>query len=330
MKKILWLSENSSKGKTPRDFVNMRTEFAWFVASDGTHEHIGELPKIGDNSFDIAIIILPKRQELLQQMSTYMGFDLVGQMRRVAKKIGWMQEGSVTYFQDYQVGLQVWWFSVLNEMDFVMVHNEKDVKYIQGLVVDKPVFVNRALMIEDSIKNIQRPENPAGTIIGGNFVGWYGGFDSYITALEYGETITAPSMGRMPQDEGSVNGLEHLPYMSWVEWMNKLAEFKYAVHLMPTQAAGTFALNCAFLGIPCIGYKGLDTQGICFPATTVDMLDLSDARKTARTFVKSGDDDYRWMSNASKNNYQTNFSEEVWKTRFFNFIETIYSKESII
>jgi hypothetical protein len=41
---------------------------------------------------------------------------------------------------------------------------------------------------------------------------------------------------------------------------SKLNEFKYGIHLMRTEAAGTFAIICAFLGIPWGGYEGLDTQ----------------------------------------------------------------------
>ena len=43
---------------------------------------------------------------------------------------------------------------------------------------------------------------------------------------------------------------------------------------MRTHAAGTFAMNCGFHGIPCVGYNGLDTQEILHPPTTVDIGDL--------------------------------------------------------
>ena len=60
-----------------------------------------------------------------------------------------------------------------------------------------------------------------------------------------------------------------------------LSRFKYAVHLMPTHAAGTFSLNCAYYGIPCIGYEGLDTQELCFPHLTVKMGNLNKAKQLA-------------------------------------------------
>ena len=49
--------------------------------------------------------------------------------------------------------------------------------------------------------------------------------------------------------------------------------------MMRTHAAGTFALNCSYLGIPCIGYEGLDTQKILHPELTVKDGDLKTARK---------------------------------------------------
>ena len=33
-------------------------------------------------------------------------------------------------------------------------------------------------------------------------------------------------------------------------------------------------MNCGFHGIPCIGYKGLDTQQILHPNTTIEVGDI--------------------------------------------------------
>ena len=41
--KILWLSENGFEGKVPREFEQMRTDFAWFVVGDGYHSNIGNI-----------------------------------------------------------------------------------------------------------------------------------------------------------------------------------------------------------------------------------------------------------------------------------------------
>src|SRR5690606_14707661 len=51
-----------------------------------------------------------------------------------------------------------------------------------------------------------------------------------------------------------------LPWCTWREWIKQLNKFKLGINLMPTRAAGTFSMNCAMLGIPCIGFNDLDTQ----------------------------------------------------------------------
>jgi hypothetical protein len=162
-------------------------------------------------------------------------------------------------------------------------------------------------------------------MIGGNFVGWYGGFDSYMVALEFKTDIVAPSMGRMKEDEAQVEGLKHIPYKTWQEWMIALSEYKYAVHLMPTAAAGTFALNCAYLGIPCIGNEEIDTQHWCHEYLSIDVHDLGNAKDMARK-LKDDKEFYDFCSNESQRIYKEVFSEENWKKNFFNFLEqTVFS-----
>ena len=47
---------------------------------------------------------------------------------------------------------------------------------------------------------------------------------------------------------------------------------------LPIDGTYTDSLNCAYHGIPCIGYKGLDTQELCFPKLSVDIGDLEKAK----------------------------------------------------
>ena len=273
---IAFFSESNFDGKIPRDFKNMRTEYAWYVALNATHHWVGNLPSMEDNMYDLGIIILPKKN-----ISQLMQVDLIKQMRKVCKKIGYMQEGPSWYFQDYPMDQQIWFYNILMEVDVIFGHNQADVDYFKGLTEKKHIYQNKSLMITDSIEpHIVNPDARDGVIIGGNMVRWYGGFDSYMVAQEFGESIYAPSMGRKIKREEEMD-ITHLPYMNHIDWMNNLSRFKYAVHLMPTQAAGTFALNCAYHGIPCIGYKGLDTQTNCHPQLNVSMGDLEKARKLA-------------------------------------------------
>ena len=160
-------------------------------------------------------------------------------------------------------------------------------------------------MIEDAVGDLKDVDRD-GVIVGGNFVNWYGGFDSYIVASGEFDKVYAPSMGRRQPGEEQL--LTHLPYMSWKEWIHKLNEFKYAIHLMRTHAAGTFALNCAYLGIPCIGYKGLDTQELLHPSLTIEVGDLLAARDLIRK-LKEDDTFYSKCAKESLTNYYKEYHE---------------------
>jgi hypothetical protein len=80
---------------------------------------------------------------------------------------------------------------------------------------------------------------------------------------------------------------------------------------MRTHAAGTFALNCAYLGIPCIGYKGLDTQQTLHPQLSVEIGDVELANSLS---VKLRDDNefYNYCSQTAKDNYKIFYAENVW------------------
>ncbi|MBC8428099.1 MAG: hypothetical protein H8D94_01360 [Candidatus Pelagibacter sp.] len=307
MNNIAFFSESNFDGKIPRDFDNMRTEYAWYVGLDAAHHSLANLSSMKDSMYDLGIIIIPKTK--IEQL---MQFPLIEQMRRTCKKIGTMQEGPHWYFQDYPLHQQIWFYNTLMEMDVIFAHNQIDVDYYKGLTGKENVFQNKSLMIEDKITpHIVNSDARDGVIIGGNMVRWYGGFDSYIVAQEFGEDIFAPSMGRKIENEEQMEGLTHLDYMNWLSWINNLSRFKYGVHLMTTHAAGTFALNCAYHGIPCIGYRGLDTQEICFPHLSVEIGDLKKAKHLAER-LKTDDDFYNDCSKISKTRYNECFSEKEY------------------
>ena len=237
-------------------------------------------------------------------------------LRQHCDQVAVMQEGPHWYYQDYTLDKQIWYYNTLRAADIIFTHNRSDKDYYEGLTGHSDVRVLQSLMIEEAIGEVQEVDRE-GIIIGGNFVNWYGGFDSYIVASQEFDKIYAPSMGRRQPGEEQL--LTHLPYMTWKEWIHKLNEFKYAIHLMRTHAAGTFALNCAYLGIPCIGYKGLDTQETCHPYTTINVGDLSEARKIIRK-LKEDDEFYTQCSNTAKLTYKEFYNENkfntTWKKQF--------------
>ncbi len=285
--KIAFFTEGGYQGKVPRNHPNMRTELAWMCALNADHWNINQPP---NQQYDLGIVIIPKKNPQ---------FDL-NKLKQYCNKITVMQEGPNWYWQDYPLNQQIWYFNTIQEADFMFVHNESDKKYYEGLT-GKECKILPSLMIEDSVTNLPQIERK-NTIIGGNFCSWYGGFDSYITAQEAECPIYIPSMGRKIDGEENMPELNHLPYMNWVEWIKTLNTFKYGVHMMRTHAAGTFALNCAYLGIPCIGYEGLDTQEKCHPNLTVKLGDLASAKEKL-ILLKTDKDFYNECTFSAKENY---------------------------
>ena len=253
-------------GKVARTHTNMRTEFAWMVAMDADHYNLKQVP---EQEYDLGIVINSKVNPSQVDVKS---------LKTKCKQVGIMQEGPFWYFQDYLLANQIHYFNNLTAADIIFVHNEVDREYFKGLTNHPDVRVLRSLMIEDPIGKITPAEERTGVMIGGNFKSWYGGFDSFILAKSITDEIYSPRMGRREEGEEQL-GITQLPYLQWNEWITELSKRKIGIHMMRTHAAGTFALNCAYLGIPCIGYEGLDTQRILHPELTVKDGDLVTARK---------------------------------------------------
>ena len=297
--KIAWFTEGGWQGKVTLDNPNMRNDVSTKYILGAEHYPIFQIPQVlqhfGDNYFDFGIVTLPKTNT--EQL---MKFDMMGDLKKLCKRTISMQEGPHWLFQDYTMEQQIWWYNALTEFDMLFAHNLKDVSYYKGLV-NKPVHKMPTLMLTERLGIQPRSEWSDAVIIGGNMVRWYGGFDSYMVAQEFDMPIVAPSMGRKIDREDEMD-IQHLPYMSWVEWMNNLSQYHVGVHLMPTHAAGTFALNCAFHGIPCIGYVGLDTQEELHPHLTVYDGDMEQAKKYARE-LKEDEEFYEECSKVSREYY---------------------------
>lgn len=318
--KIAFVSELNFNGKVNRNHENMRTEYSWICALNADHYSINNVINEQNNisNYDLIIVILPKKLELIDCNR------LKQSIKNLGKKITVMQEGPCWYYQDYDYVNQVNYINFLSDVDFLLVHNKSDIKYFSGMF-NKPIFNLKSLLIEDLIKNII-PENQGHPIIGGNFCSWYGGIDSYFVAQTFKKLIYLPSMGRKIKNEEYFPNIQHLPYMSWYDWMKTLSKFNVGIHLMRTHAAGTFALNCAYFGIPCIGYKGLDTQETLFPDLSVEVGDLQSAKSVALK-LENDKEFYKFVSNKSKKLYKENYNEESWIKEWNVIYNNVFKNE---
>tara|TARA_R100000995_G_scaffold73861_1_gene42736 strand:+ start:435 stop:1361 length:927 start_codon:yes stop_codon:yes gene_type:complete len=303
--KIGFFTEGGFEGKITLDNINIRTDAAWMYLTDATHHPFPRLQDLPDKLYDVGVMILPKkRRELLD-------YPLLKQYRRVCKKVTVMQESYYNYWQDSSIDEQIWYFNFITEMDMIFCHNDIDLDYYHGLTNVRTELMP-TVMITDGI--VRRNEWGEGTIIGGNWVKDYGGFDSYQVALELGNPITAITTGRMKSEESQM--LNHIPWVMWREWIDILSQFNVGVQL-GTAAAGQFQLNTSFHGIPCIGYSNLNTQRILHPLTTVELGDINKAKDIARKL--KNDKFYNRCVETTQKRYEKYYSEEV----FLNHVSRI-------
>ena len=321
--KIAFLTEMKFDGKVPANHLNMRTEFAWMHALDADHFNIhmfGSHKRL--TGYDHVFIIFPKGKTFLNSEGSTLidGLNPISELvqqpivERIKEKgnakVHYVQEGPHWWWNDYSVNDQIHFYNFLQSCDSIFTHNEYDVNYYKGLFPTKQIQPIGTLMIDTLIKDIQ-PTKEDKAIIGGNFARWYGGFESYMIAGNFEVPIWAQTSHATRENEDSMDNLNHLPRMMWCEWMAELSTFKYGVHMMPTVAAGTFALNCAYFGIPCIGNANVDTQMLCHPLLSVDVADIDEARRLA---IQLRDDKefYNYCSKEAKANYEDFFGIEVW------------------
>tara|TARA_B100001094_G_scaffold256799_1_gene256121 strand:- start:3665 stop:4615 length:951 start_codon:yes stop_codon:yes gene_type:complete len=315
--KIGVFTEGNYQGKVPRDYENIRTDMAWWCTLDATHHYWPNIQRLKNDLYDFGIIIIPKKNKKYLR-----NFPLVEQMKRVCKKIAVMQESTYYYWQDGEIEDQIWYYNTLMEMDIILCHNDIDKKYYNG-ITDKRCEIMPTLMITDFVKTSTEKNESA--MLGGNFVSIYRGFDDYIVAKSIVNDINAPTTGRMKKSETDLD-INHLDWVLWREWMYELSKNKYAVHL-GEPGAGTFNLNCSYLGIPCIGHDTFDTQRICHPFTTVKVGEIKKAREIAIK-LKNDKEFYEHCSITTKELYEKNYSESIFKEKMLKLIKEVVNENN--
>ena len=317
--KTAFITEMGFRGKVPSTHPNMRVEFAWMHAMDADHIPIHEMAAV--KGYDKVFIIFPKGKTFLSAegsklidgqnpVSGLLQSNIVTILKESNTKVYYVQEGPTWWFNDYEILDQLNFYNLLSQVDGIYAHNDYDCKFYKGLFPSKPVKSIPTLLIEDLIKDIT-PQPEEKVIIGGNFARWYGGFQSYVVADELGAEKWGQSSHAKRNYEDQIEDLNHLPRLTWVDWMKQLSTFKYAIHLMPTVAAGTFSLNCAYFGIPCIGNEKVDTQRICHPLLSVDVENIEAARQLAIKLKNPSF--YKECSEIAKRNYREFYDIEQWK-----------------
>ena len=300
-KSVVFFSESQIRGKVDRTFPNARNDIAWSIMMDADWCPYGVVPQ---KKYELGIVTIPKTKPNIN-------FEI---LKQYCDKIAVMQEGPHWYFQDYSVEQQFQFIENLRSADWVYCHNESDKPYYVGLGC-KDVRVMRTLMLPEGLDSQRYSSDKEGILLGGNFKSWYSGLDSYLIAHAVNQPITNVSMGRKQEQEDMIPDIKYLPYMTWREWIDECGKYKVGIHMMRTHAAGTFSLNLAYHGTPCLGYKGLDTQELLHPQTTVEVGDIFGAQKILKKLYEDKFF-YHECSEQSNELYNKYFEEEQWLKHF--------------
>lgn len=240
--------------------------------------------------------------------------DIINHLKQKFTKVYIYQDGEVGWWNQVDVKLQIWWYNQLQQADGILAPNSTDVNFYKGLFPNSDIRVLRSVMTDEGLDKTQFKPKSNKVIINGPLTAEYNGFSQIITAHNSGMKIDIPPMGqsRMPKDSWDMAanlGVNYLPYMSWIDWMYNLSQYKIGYMLVPAMASGSFALNCAYLGIPCIGNKNADTQRLLFPDLSIDVYDNKSAVELTRKLVDDLDF-YKKVSTKAREIYSKEFTKE--------------------
>lgn len=299
--KVAFITEGNLSKNTPRNYPNLRTDQAWMVALNADHYNIKNLPK---EEYDVAVVIVPKERN--REMLAQAEYPLVQKVLSFAEKVYVMQESTHWDWQDESVTSMVWYYQQLCAADAVLCHNDIDVPYFTG-ITGKQAKVLPTLMLTDTVRVAEEKEDRV--FVAGNWHTTYRGFDAWVVGSCFELPMSGFKSGKFKRGE-EMTGVEYLPWLPWSDFMYELSKCKYGVQTYQA-SAGQFPLNCAYLGIPCIGYGDINTQRDLFPDLSVERGDVLQARVLVDK-IKNDKVFYKEVSDKAKQLYQELYSEEAF------------------
>ena len=310
--KIAFFSEGGYSGKVSRG-TPMRTDQAWICALNATHYCIFKLDEV-NTKYNIGVVIIPKEKN--REHLAKNNYPLIKNIKQYCDKVIIMQEGCHWDWMEDPVDTMVWFYNQLLKADLLLCHNDADVQYYQG-ITDIKSFVLPTLMIEDIVKTAPQEDR---VFVAGNWHLTYRGFDAWVISNEFDMPKYGFKAGKYKEGE-DINGINYLPWMQWDQFMLELSKCKYGIQTYQS-SAGQFPLNCAYLGIPCIGYNDVNTQRDLFPSLSVDRGDIVAARRLANQ-LQNDKEWYREIVKIAKFNYNQWYKEDKFLENWNKIIKEL-------
>ena len=325
--KVGFFTEAGYQGKVDRN-IPMRTDQAWVCALNATHHPIPDIIVNGCvEQYDIGIVIIPKttggntgasKNPFDRDNLTKQNYPLIQTIKTICDKVFVMQESTHWDWQEDSVETMVWYYNQFVEAHGILCHNDIDIPYFEG-ITNNPCYILPTLMVDDFIKRSDVKEDKV--FVAGNWHTTYRGFDAWVIGQEFELPMYGFKSGKFQPNE-EINGINYLPWMNWFQFMNELSKCKYGVQCYQA-SAGQFPLNCAFLGVPCIGYNDINTQRDLFPDLSVNRGDIKKARILVNK-IKNDLDFYNEVSTKAIKLYNKLYREDKFVNNFNKIIKNIY------
>ena len=330
--KIAILSEKTFNGYIPKSFIeNLQWDIYLQKVLKAYHisYYCDNFNNINFNYYDIIIAIPPKNNPDLEHI-----------FKKISKETTLiaMQEGSKDHWLNLPIKKQMTFINAMNYCAAILCPNEMDTIFYKGIFkcpVYKFTTFTDTLQIE-SFGNLEHQKKiPKSMIIGANF-DWRGyGLPAVYAGSGIIKNYGIPTMREDIAKDNDLFVKEMLnsnatlyPYVNQSKWLQILNKYQIAIHLSNESATGQFQIQCACLGIPCVGNKELTMQKYLFPDLSIDSWDI----QTANTLIKKLIHDKTYYNYVVKKAYKnvSNLDTIVELPNFLKILEKIYKDHNKI
>jgi len=210
-------------------------------------------------------------------------------------KIAIIQEGPIFDWQTWTMDWQWNYLKLMKKIDLFICNNKDHINYYKEYT--KNVCIYKPPIILEDVFDMRKKTISNSVMLNGNFKPWYNAHSSLkIAESQEKLIIVMQSMGQSQDNEAQYIPLlvkkqpfVKLPYLPWKEWMRLLSNAKYGINMMTAVACGTFSMNCAALGVACIGNKEFDTQRDLFPELSIASHDIKTGKELLKRLVEDED-----------------------------------------
>ncbi len=280
--KILIMTEKDFNGYIPTTFQNnLQWDIYLQKSLNAYHLSFYSLQLKGFNfkKFDMAIVIPPYDNPNVADIFKHISKDTT---------LVVMQEGSKDHWLNYSIKQQMNYINAVNHAAAFLSPNKKDIafyKVILKIPIHQFSIYCDTLQVKEFGNTKVKKKIPKSMMIGANFdLRGMGLADVYVGSGIV-KNIGIPTMRNalVKDNDTFVNEMfkvntQVYPYVEQKDWLPILNRYQVAVHLANETGTGQLQIQCACLGVPCIGTKDIDLQSYLFPELTIDNSELEEGR----------------------------------------------------